>query len=118
MGVYVYTMRAKSTDIEIDGSKVKANLLSYAFKPYWCGEQSASFSRILTRAENFWAEHETPDVYVIGDKFENGAYVRKGWPKYKASCYDTNWPGEHIGYLKRVGRKWTIVSTEGECNGI
>lgn len=118
MGVYVYTMRAASTNIQVDGTPVKANLLKYSFKPFWDDEANKRFQRILTRAENFWDEHETPDVFVIGDKFENGAYVRRGWPKHTAWCYDSEWPGEHVGYLKKVGRTWTTVATEAECHGI
>jgi len=116
MGVYVYTMRATKRNVEIDGTVVEANLLAYAFKPRWGYEQPALFNQILTRAENFWSGRKTPDVFVLGDKFEEGCEVRKGWPKQMSSCYDDKWPGEHVGYLKKVGRTWTIVPTEGECN--
>ena len=118
MGVYVYTMRATKGTVNIKGIKEQANLLSYAFKPRWGYEQPAVFNQILTRAENFWAKRETPNVFVLGDKFENGCEVRTGWPKGSASCYDDQLPGEHVGFLKKIGRSWTVVDTEEQCNGI
>ena len=119
MGVYVYTMRATKRNVEIDGTKVEANLLSFAFKPYWSSEQPPLFNRILTRAENFWDARQTPNVFVVGDKFEDGCEVRKNWPDGRGSCYDTpKFPGEHLGYLKKVGRTWKVVPTEGECYGV
>jgi len=118
MGVYVYTMRAKKGNVEIDGTKVEANVLAYAFKPYWNYDQPPLFKQILTRAENYWEARKTPNFFVIGDKFENGCEVRKNWPDGKAACYDAEWPGEHVGFLKKIGRSWTVVPTEGECYGI
>lgn len=118
MGVYVYTLRAKRANVNIDGTKVKANLLSFAFKPFWHDDQPAAFKRMLTRAETYWEDRETPDVFVIGDKFENGCPVRKSWPKDSSYCYDSDFPGEHVGYLKKVGRTWVTVATEKECHGL
>jgi len=111
-------MRAKKGTIDIDGDKVQANLLSFAFKPYGLLEQPRLFKQILSRAETFWSDKETPDVFVIGDKFENGNEVRKGWPSGHASCYDWEWPGEFIGFLKKSGRSWTVVANERDCHGI
>jgi len=118
MGIYVYTMRATKGNVDIDGTKVEANLLAYAYKPYYSIEQPALFKRLQTRAENYWTDRETPNVFVIGDKFENGCEVRRGWPNGWASCYDSEWPGEHVGFLKKAGRSWTVVPTERECYGI
>lgn len=120
MGVYVYTMRAKQcSKIGLEGKRITANLLAFAFKPYfWEDEQPASFKRIQTRAENFWEQRDRaqPNYFVIGDNFENGAEVRKGWPAHKGWCYDTpNFPGEHVGYLKKVGRGFRVVKNESEC---
>ena len=115
MGVYVYTMRAKTANIEIDGTTVKANLLSYAFKPYYTMGLHPVQQRMLTRAATFWANKHTPYVFVIGDKFENGCEVRKHWPAGKSSCYDNEWPGEHVGFLKKSGRKWKVVQRESNC---
>jgi len=116
MGVYVYTLRAKKANVRIGNETVKANLLAFAYKPYYGGEQPAQFDRQLTRAENFWDKRETPQFVIVGDKIENGCEVRGEWPTGLAVCYDTpDYPGEHVGYLKKVGRTWTVVSTENEC---
>jgi len=111
-------MRAKKSAVNIDGIRVQANLLSFAFKPYGVFEQPRLFKQILSRAESFWSDKETPDVFVVGDKFENGCEVRKGWPSGEVSCYDWEWPGEHVGFLKKIGRSWTVVPTERECYGL
>lgn len=118
MGVYVYTLRATKGNVSIDGVKNEANLLAYSFKPCWGDEQPALFARLLTRAETYWAKRDTPDVFVIGDKFEDGCPVRKGWPNGMSSCYDSDWHGEHVGFLKKIGRSWTVVPTEDECYGL
>lgn len=120
MGVYIYTLRAKQATIQIGDIPTKANLLSYAFKPYWCDmdEQPKVFKQMITRAENFWEGKETSDCFVIGDKFENGCEVRSGWPTGKPWAYDSEWPGVHLGFLKKIGRSWTVVPTENECYGI
>ncbi len=117
MGIYVYTLRAKKTILKVDNTPTVANLLSYAFKPCNSWEPPPYEQRTITRAENFWFKKDTPDVFVIGDKFENGNEVRKGWPQGSSSCYDAEWPGEHLGFLKKVGRRWTVVPTEDECLG-
>jgi len=117
MGVYIYTMRAKTANIQLNefGPPITANLLSYAFKPYGWDEHPTN-KRILSRAENFWEDREAPEYFVVGDSFENGAELRTGWRKGSGWCYDTpDFPGEHLGYLKKVGRKWTVVPTWEEC---
>jgi len=110
-------MRAKqNSNIFInEGEKITANLLSFAFKPYFW-EEPPLFKRILSRCETFWANRELPEYYVVGDAFENGTSLYKGWKGRAGWCYDSpDFPGEHLGYLKRVGRKWTVVPTWEEC---
>lgn len=112
MGAYIYTMRAKNINIEIEGEAVKANLLKYAFKPYafmYEDEQPKQFKMMLGRAEQYWKRKETPEYFAVGDSFENGCSVYKGWPKGKAWAYDEpDFPGEFIGWLKKVGKKFVI----------
>lgn len=119
MGVYIYTMRAKQATINVDGGKHTANLLAYAFKPYWgdIEDQPRLFKQMLTRAENFWEDRDAPEYYVVDDKFQNGAEVRTGWRDGDGWCYDTpSFPGKHVGYLKKEGRKWIVVPTWEECH--
>lgn len=112
MGIYVYTMRAKQTNVVIDNNVMPANLLAYSFKPDHSWDGNPHQDRLLARAESFWSKRQTPDVFVIGDKFENGCMVRKGWPDGWSNTYDDEWPGEHLGYLLKVGKRWTIVQEE------
>ena len=115
MGVYIYTLRAKNINIDIDGETIKANLLKFAFKPYaslYPDEQPKVFKMMLGRAESYWSKNETSEYFVVGDDFETGNMVYKGWRKGKAWAYDEpDFPGKPIGFLKKIGKKFIITKS-------
>lgn len=112
MSIYLYTMRAKTANVVIAERIQPVHLLAYSCNAFssWPRNQMQE-KRATARAERFWEGKETPSIFAIGDKFENGNAVRKGWPTGMAYCHDTEWPGEHIGYLKKVRNTWTVVDS-------
>jgi hypothetical protein len=110
MGLYVYTLRARKGNVVIDGVKRVANILAYAYKPGfgYNNPWEAQEQRCLTRVDNFWAGKDRPEYVVAGDKFEEGCEVFFREGGYPTSCYDGKFPGDFLGYLKKVGKTWEV----------
>lgn len=111
MGVYVYTIRRRFINIRVGTEIVRAALVKYAYKDrgltvrgiddYWIRRRNM----MIGRAEHAWIGHDMPDYFVIGDDFENGCVVKKGWTKGCVSAVDTpGFPGEYVGTLAKDGR--------------
>lgn len=106
-------MRAKAISAIINNRHTPINLLAYSTNRFsaWPTVQRAERSAIA-RVERFWKNKSTPTTYAIGDRFEDGLEVRTAWPDGQTHCDDTEeWPGKHIGYLKKIKNVWTTVST-------
>ncbi len=111
MGIYLYSVRAKS--IEVDGLKVHA--LEYLTKPHFdYGDRMDKTSNMLAgKAEAFWAYKAKPDFVTLTHKgkFEEFSAVMS-WDG-RAVDYDTpSFAGVKStgGFLKRVGKKgWTMA---------
>lgn len=108
MGVYTYSVRAKS--IEVEGRKVHS--LEYLIKPSFWGDDKIT-RMLCAKAEAYWARREAPKFVALANKGKfyefssvmewDGAAVNDDTPDF-ASCK------ARIGYLKKVGRKWTLAS--------
>lgn len=108
MGVYTYSVRAKS--IEVEGRKVHS--LEYLTKPSFWGDDKIT-RMLCAKAEAYWAGREAPKFVALADKGKfyefssvmewDGAAVNDDTPDF-ASCKS------RIGYLKKIGRgKWTLA---------
>lgn len=108
MGIYIYTVRSKNKKVALqNGSIVTAHLLSYAYKDFW-GAASSKSAMLQHAAADHVAEKYDPQYVVIGDTFEEGNSVKK-WDG-RSYSYDSDFAGEHIGYLKQVSpRKFKVV---------
>lgn len=114
MGVYCYTLRKnpiKAFDMDT-GAFIEIGTFMYAYKESW--NDSPEYKRKVARAHAFAekARDANPNLVIvtIGNPAEND------FDKYAMTVYrcspnlesfmDTNIPGESIGYLRKVGRKF------------
>jgi hypothetical protein len=125
MGVYVYTVRARSIKIAYDGQVFDANLMMFAsrmmhdgFGCFSSDDERKRYQLYLNRLDR--AEATAKNLrsgYVVlahddadGKPIYNGASVYRGMDR--GVWYDTDAiAGELVGYLVKRGRHWTVVST-------
>lgn len=114
MGTYVYAVRRKFITATLsNGEEVELWFLKYLYKPSYARPAfNAPYQAVIARLENIWFKAtEKPDYVVhVFEKPEEGDSVRK-WPSNIVSCSDASGKilGEHIGYLKRQGKKWIVM---------
>jgi hypothetical protein len=112
MGVYTYSIRTRSLNSAEFGKVFACNYLgkrSYSWYP--------GANRILdmqtAKCEATWdRRNETPQyVYMAGDddRPRDGDRVIKWAHGDRVVMSDTESFGETLGFLRKVGRKWTIV---------
>ena len=115
MGIYVYTLRKQTAAVAFADGVVDANLYAYAYKDWlsdsWdpAVERRRNFIRANATRTGDRAWRETPHAAaVVGDKFEDGVevYVDLRAPEW-VDC--NNFPGRVVGWLRLVGRRWTVV---------
>jgi hypothetical protein len=105
MGVYLYTLRAKTTNVEINGSVTPVHHMKYAVKPSVFGEDEAVETRYINAACR--VEKKSQYFMLAGDKGHvEGEPVYQGDVKF---WYDGNsLKATQVGVLKRKGRGWTV----------
>lgn len=83
MGVYVYSLRKKAIDVELDdGSVVKAVALAYAYKPHTSffhgsaayNRMTARFEAAAERAKEYWDNQENPPTHMVYYSPDDGSY--------------------------------------------
>jgi len=111
MGNYVYSVRAKS--IQVDGRKVHA--LAYLTKPYYdydYGRMDRNSAMLVGKAESYWSSKDRVEFVALipKDNFEEFQSVM-AWDG-RATCDDTpSFEGSKgmVGFLKRDGKGWTLA---------
>jgi hypothetical protein len=115
MGVYIYTLRSKTVALGVLGlGKVRANLLSYAYRhtSYWKGEPGERSYTFMTEnaernAEKAFANYQGGHV-IMGD-LDDGLLKLEGSPIYtdlKEAVYvDTvRLKANHVGWVGVQGK--------------
>ena len=120
MGIYVYTLRKntlKATDMDI-GAPIEIGVTAYAYKESW--NRSGAYNRMTARMHSMAerARDANPNLVLVtfGDPkdydFSRGGkmevYRVKPW---LTSFYDTESPGEKVGYIYKSGRKFEFERT-------
>ena len=117
MGIYVYTLRKntlKATDMDV-GAPIEIGVTAYAYKESYRGggEYKRTTARMHSMAER--ARDANPNLVLVtfGNPKDND-FARHGKmavyrvsPKM-TSFYDTEAPGEKVGYLCKQGRKFVF----------
>jgi hypothetical protein len=111
MGVYIYSVRTREIRANLNGEPVVVHPLSYLDKPYFPFTGS-TYMRI-GRAEAAWQSRPAlkGTLVVLCDKTPKDGDEVVRYRYNSACCYDTESFGEPVGYMRKQGRKWTIVST-------
>ena len=111
MGIYLYSVRAKS--IEVDGLKVHA--LDYLCKPYldYADRMDRTSAMMAGKAEAYWAYKAKPEYVTVVHKGKFAEFDTVVAWDGRAVDYDTpDFEGKKstLGFLKRVGKKgWTLA---------
>lgn len=106
MGIYCYTLRKATIQV----GDMTIGRTAYAFKDGWGASESARAKRLYAAAER--ARAANPDLeYVIMGDF-NDARVEPT-PVFKVSkqldsFFDSRAPGELVGHLSKVGRRFVF----------
>lgn len=117
MGVYCYSIRAKTVAITLpDGSKVKANLYSYAYKlsSYWKGDRGYNSYQFMVNnternADQVFAKPRSGYV-IVGDPERDLADDAVYTDVTASQWFDTErFPGRLVGWLVRDGRGWKVT---------
>lgn len=138
MGTYVYSLRKQSREVNLMGiTPVLVAAMDYAYKECHAFEPGKAYKMLVARtsanaeraADALCAKaeelHGTSDIhfYIAWGGFEEGSPVYKCLDRGRVpECvFDTTFGGanttprvELVGYLFKVGRRWTI---EQECPG-
>ena len=108
MGTYIYTVRAKKTNIIDQDLRVRpAYLISYAKKDsFW---QKLSPRQKDFAMDALYTAQLQNALFVIGDEPENNSPVYEDWDQ--AVWYDSDKPaGKLVGWLKQgSNRRWYLV---------
>ena len=116
MGTYVYTLRknpVKAIDMDI-GAPIEIGVTAYAYKDHgsW---MNADYRRLIARARASAsrARKANPNLVLVtfGDPKNQNFDRNNKMEVYRTSpemtyFYDTNAPGELVGYLFKNGRKF------------
>ena len=132
MGTYIYAV-LKGKKIMVGNETI--HLCKFQFKPYsFHSDNSPIWYARLERIKNSWGDEKLPRLICVGDEFKDGQEVFDQFQKYdysrkcsipaKITFYDDyDGFGKLVGWLKKNGRKWSIVkeNTEkinGSVNGV
>lgn len=110
MGIYVYSVRAKTINLIINHEKVSANLYSYAYRytSMWRGDYGYNSYKMTEsnterNAQNVFGDRQTIPYVIVGD-LKTGlddcsVYANVTKPVH----YDTDkFPGTFIGWTKKA----------------
>lgn len=126
MGVYIYSLRAKTVSLVLaTGEKVKANLYSYAYRQssMWRGDRGYNSYNLTVEnterhANNAFAA-ERSGVVIVGD-LKDGLEGSSVYGNVTASQWwdCEKFPGEFMGWVAKIGKTYTITDrtkwTEGQ----
>jgi hypothetical protein len=117
MGIYIYTMRAKTVPLVLPfGQKVEANLYSYAYRysSMWKGDYgyrgyTLTEANAKRNAENVFSSARSGPV-IMGD-IKTGLEGCSVYVDVTAGLwYDTDkFPGTLIGWTKKLGRGYVVA---------
>lgn len=114
MGVYLYTIRAKSHLVEINGEVVRAHELKFLFNGGSCFEPSRLQRAQWAACEKYWEKRELPK-YVVGvyKNIDIGDAVYR-WTGKTPYWVDTDErPGEQVGELiEKIYGRWQIRANQ------
>lgn len=131
MGIYIYSLRARTVQLSIGGSKVTAHTYKYAYKQYsmWKGDYGYN-SYKLTETNTERNAHSamgnrTVVPYIIIDNDIPSLKGLDGATVYANVTAPLWWdcekfPGDIVGWVKRVGRSFVLTdrtewSTGSQC---
>ena len=116
MGVYAYSLRAKTRNVIIDGEAKTVHQLDYLFKPFRPnGFDICNLQKLmLGNAERYWEDRGMPEFVV----FANDGKVEEGATIFKWGSKDPIWwdcdkiPGEELGTITKKGRRWHLKPSQ------
>jgi len=117
MGIYIYSLRAKTVAITVpSGEKVRANLYSYSYKHYsmWKGDYGYNSYQLTAEnakrnAENAFAAPRSGFI-ILGDPSRGLEGDAVYADVTAAQWWDTDkFPGTLIGWLRKAGKGWTVA---------
>lgn len=125
MGVYIYSLRAKTVALTMpSGSVVRANLYSYAYRmtSYWRGDRGYNSYNLTVEntkrnADNAFAQPRS-GVVIVGE-MERGLEGLCVYNEVTASqWWDTDkFPGTLIGWVEKVGKRYKVSDRTGWSEG-
>jgi hypothetical protein len=125
MGVYIYSIRAKTVQLAVSGTKVSAHLYSYAYRltSMWRGDYGYSGYKLTESnternalsafyGNSTIAVRKTVPYVIVGDLKERGGL--EGSSVYADVTapiwYDTDkFPGTLVGWVRKVGRGYQLA---------
>lgn len=119
MGVYIYSLRAKTLPLVIDtaGTIVTAHLYSYAYRytSMWRGDYGYNSYKLTEsnterHADNVMAGQESIPFVIVGD-LKDGLEGHSVYANVtKAVWYDTDkFPGTLIGWVRKEGKRYQLT---------
>lgn len=118
MGVYIYSLRAKTVSLIVSGTKVSAHLYSYAYRysSMWRGDYGYNSYKLTEsnterNAANVLGPCPSVPYVIVGDLKERGGL--DGSTVYadvtKPVWYDTDkFPGTLVGWVRKVGKSYQL----------
>ncbi len=121
MGTYIYSVRTAAVAVELDGTLVQVYPLSYLTrsaspghneKQYW-HDECAFNRRLQAKAEATWTNRGVGSlegilVVLCNKRPKDGDAVLR-YAHSLPHCYDSESFGKTLGYIRKVGRKWTVA---------
>jgi hypothetical protein len=125
MGIYCYTLRAKTVQLVMpSGAKVAANLMSYAYKlsSMWRGDYGYKSYTFTTEnakrnADNAFASTRS-GVVIIGevkDGLEGASVYEDLTDGVWFDC--DGFPGKLVGWVQKAGRGYAVADRTKWCHG-
>lgn len=128
MGIYIYSLRAKTVQLAVSGTKVSAHLYSYAYRysSMWRGDYGYNAHKLVEantqrHAENVFGVRPSalcPDEagcfgvpYVIIGDLKQGLDGSSVYANVTAPIwYDTDkFPGTPVGWVQKVGKSYALA---------
>ena len=123
MGVYVYSLRKKSIQVEMDdGSVITAVAIAYAYKPSWGYRDNPDYNRMIGRVEasaerayEYFEGLENTPKHIVMYEPKDGTYesvyaAKNGLP---TTMYDSSFDEmnryEKVGEVKKTKRGRRVV---------
>lgn len=127
MGIYIYSLRAKTVQLDVSGTKVPVHLYSYAYRysSMWRGDYGYTGYKLTEanterHAHNVMGDRTTIPYVIVGDFKDRGGiegatvYANVTSPVW----FDTDkFPGTVAGWVRKVGKGYVLADrTEWQGN--